>query len=225
MAKKTKADHRAETLGKPWAGIPHVVLNSLAYLHCDLWERAILVELVLGMNGYNNGSIGLSQRQIADRLRTSNFRRIGRSVAGLMEKGLIDVSAEGQWKQRMARQYRLTFVNTGSNGRYHQATNDYRNWRPGGESGAETASAIGADPAEAVSSTSTQPAEAPSAAFNDNPPKLSFGPAEPVSSLISKPYPKAQNQDLGWWSADRIASARIAILDHLALAAGLSRAA
>jgi hypothetical protein len=101
---RQKADHRADTRGKPWAGIPHCVIDSAAYRHLSLWARGLLVEVVREMNGYNNGSIALSQRQMASRLGSSNFRKIGRGIAELMEHGFIDVAVEGQWKTRMARQ-------------------------------------------------------------------------------------------------------------------------
>jgi len=193
MTRAKKADHRADTLGKPWAGIPHVVLDSAAYLHCSLWERAILVEIVRTMNGYNNGAIAVSQRQLAGRLKTSNFRRIGQSIAGLMAKGLIDVAIEGQWKERMARQYRLTFVNTGACGNYKPATNDYRDWRPEAKSGAEAVSARVRKSAERTLAGRKYAAERVPAAGNEELRKSPTDTAEPVSSLIGKPYSPAES--------------------------------
>lgn len=186
---KVKADHRADNRGGAWAGLPHCVLDSLAYQHLSLWGRAVLVEIVRAMNGYNNGEIGLSQRQIADRLRTSNFRSIGRAIAELMQHGFLDVMSEGKWKQRLARQYRLTFVNTGSPGHYRPATNEYRQWRPTAKSGVEPVSAKKGNSAEPVSASAPLPAEPSSAVINGKLPKTPFGSAEPVSSLIGKPYP------------------------------------
>lgn len=189
--RKDKADHRADNRGGPWAGLPHCVLDSPAYQHLSLWGRAVLVELVRTMNGYNNGSIVLSQRQIADRLRTSNFRQIGKAVAELMQHGFVDVEADGRWKQRMAREYRLTFVNTGKPGHYKAATNEYRAWTPTAPaqlSGADTVSADPPNPAEPVSARHPFAAEPVSAGLNGKLPKTPFGSAEPVSSLIDKPY-------------------------------------
>ncbi|MES2119034.1 MAG: hypothetical protein V4513_00475 [Pseudomonadota bacterium] len=99
------------------------------------------------MNGYNNGEIGRSQRQLADALATTNFRAIGRGIAELMEHGFIDVTAEGQWKARQAREYRLTFVSTKTAG----ATNDYRAWVKPEKSCADTASTESRVAAQAVS--------------------------------------------------------------------------
>ena len=186
--KRLRADHRADTRGLPWAGIPHAVIRSPAYRHLSLWGRAVLVEIVHEMNGYNNGSIGISQRQLGERLSTSNFRKIGRAVAELMEHGLIDVAAEGQWKARMARQYRLTFVNTGRPGSYRRATNDYLNWRPE-KSGAETASARQRESAERGSAVSVPAAETGSTESRSYTVTSRFSSDEGASSLINEPYP------------------------------------
>ncbi len=188
---KQKADHRADNRGGPWAGLPHVVLDSLAYRHLSLWGRAVLIEIVRTMNGYNNGEIGISQRQLAERLHTSNFKQIGRAIAELMAHGFLDIVIEGRWKQGKAREYRLTFVNTGSPGHYKAATNEYRDWQPRAKSGAEPVSANKPRTDEPVSANPSAFAEPVSANPNGKLPKTSFRSAEPVSSLISKPYPCA----------------------------------
>ncbi|WP_344710902.1 hypothetical protein [Sphingomonas humi] len=100
------------------------------------------------MNGYNNGEIARSQRQLAEALGTTNFRAIGKGIAELMEHGFIDVTAEGQWKARQAREYRITFVST----KTASATNDYRTWVKREKSCADTASAECRVAAQAASS-------------------------------------------------------------------------
>jgi hypothetical protein len=46
-----------------------------------------------------------------------------------MQHGLLDLSAESVWRERRAREYRLTFVNTSDSiGRTIKATNDYLNF-------------------------------------------------------------------------------------------------
>lgn len=127
MAKrKARADCRADTRGGPWAGIPVCVIKSPAYRDLSLWARAILVELAARMNGYNNGAIGLSHREISEALGNSNLRRIGAAVVELIEHGFLYITVDGAWKQRQARQYRLTFVTTAH--APFGATNEYRNW-------------------------------------------------------------------------------------------------
>lgn len=119
------ADCRADTRGGPWAGIPLCVINSAAYRDLSLHARAVLVEIVARMNGWNNGAIGVSQREIQTALRCTP-RYVVASIAELMEHGFIDVTVAGDWKSRLARQYRLTFVST----KAAKATNDYVTWTP-----------------------------------------------------------------------------------------------
>lgn len=195
---KVKADHRADNRGGPWAGLPHVVIDSPAYRDLSLWGRATLVELVREMNGYNNGAIGLSQRQLSERLRTTNFRAIGRAIAELVTHGFVDVSTEGRWKQRLAREYRLTFVNTGAPGHYRPATNDYQLWQPQ-KSCADDVSAEKSCSADDVSASPRSPADDVSAridAHRGKTAKLASFSADDVSSLISKPYRGARNEPL-----------------------------
>lgn len=132
-SRKVKADCRADTRGGPWAGIPVCVIESAAYRDCSLHARAVLVELVSRMRGYNNGKLAVSQRELVSSLRCSP-RKVVRALAELMEHGFLDVSVEGKWKERMARQYRLTFVST----KNAPATNEYRYWSATGKSGATT---------------------------------------------------------------------------------------
>lgn len=189
--KKLKADNRADTRGGGWVGIPHVVADSLAYRHLGLWGRAVLFEIARAFNGYNNGKIGLSQRQLAERLNTTNFRAIGKAIAELMQHGLIDVTTEGQWKQRMAREYRLTFVTTGDAFHLRAATNDYRDWTPQ-KSSDDGVSARKPVPADNVSARQLNPADNVSAKIAAHQRKTANsqnGAADNVSSLIGKPYP------------------------------------
>ena len=57
----------SDTRGKPWAGIPHAVLDTLLTCIADLRERPSC-RVSQGNDGYNMGAIALSQRQIAERL-------------------------------------------------------------------------------------------------------------------------------------------------------------
>lgn len=123
--RRIKADCRADTRGGSWAGIPICVINSAAYRSLSLAARATLVELVGRMNGYNNGEIGISNRQVVDALHCSP-RTVVAAFAELVDRGMIDVAVEGQWKERQARQYRLTFVST----KTRPATNEYLRWTP-----------------------------------------------------------------------------------------------
>ena len=126
---KQRADHRADLRGKPFVGLPAAVLYSPAYQQLGVVPRAILLELLGRFNGYNNGKIGMSYREMADRLNTKSLKSIGPAIVDLHGHGFIDVTAEGKWKVREARLYRLTFLSSGAHGQV-RATNDYASWTP-----------------------------------------------------------------------------------------------
>lgn len=126
--KSPKADHRADTRGGKWVGIPLKLIESPAYRDLSLWGRAVLIELVACFNGYNNGKIVCTFDQLAERLGNTNRRAMSKAFAEMMEHGFIDVTSEADWKGRKGREYRLTFVNTTPGGKFEAATNDYKDW-------------------------------------------------------------------------------------------------
>jgi DNA-binding transcriptional ArsR family regulator len=127
--KKQKSPHQADTRGGPWLGIPHVVLKSDAFRHLPSFDRCVLLSIVLRFNGRNNGAIAVSYRQIAHDLDRKNQARIVDAIVTLFDHGLIAIAEEGQWIPRKARQYRLTWVSSGPEGRL-APTNEYLDWRP-----------------------------------------------------------------------------------------------
>lgn len=209
-SRKVKADCRADTRGGPWAGIPVCVIKSAAFRDCSVHARAILIELVARMNGYNNGKIAVSQREFADALRC-HARKVVRGIIELWEHGLLDVTVEGKWKERMAREYRLTFVST----KHANATNEYRDWPSPVKSGVATVESENGRFAASVESEaqrigatleSERRSRSRKTAISQNPPDAT------VESLISKPCVGPGLSGL-WWSADRViqAWARLAL--------------
>ena len=192
MAKaKVRADCRADTRGGAWAGIPLCVINSAAHRHLSLYARAILVEITGRMNGWNNGAIAVSQRELREALSCSP-NRVVRGVAELMEHGLLDVTTEGQWKERRAREYRLTFVTT----KARPATNDYLRWAPMEKSGATDAVAgKGQSATDAVAAPPGIATDA-IAAIAEHRRKTAisrYSSATDAVPLISKPYPPSRS--------------------------------
>jgi hypothetical protein len=202
--RKIKADCRADTRGEPWAGIPICVIKSPAYRDCSVHARAILVELVARMNGYNNGKIAVSQRELVDGIGCSP-RKIVRGIAELMEHALIDVETDGKWKERMAREYRLTFVST----KTKSATNDYLHWQPRIKTGATAAVAetrqSGSD-AVAPSSSTDSDAAADARKCLRKIPSSQNRPAADAVSLICKPYVGLEvGASMGWCRTANVA--------------------
>jgi hypothetical protein len=212
--RRIKADCRADTRGGSWAGIPVCLTRSAAYRACSVHSRAILVELVSRMNGYNNGKLAVSQRELVEAIGCSP-RKVVRGIAELMEHGLIDVEAQGKWKERMAREYRLTFVST----KTRPATNDYLHWKPGTKSGA-TALVAGTfeSNSAAVAGISGRGSGVVAKALT-RPRKIANPQIQPASdgvSLIIKPCVGPNlRASATWWTADRILQAQQAILGLL----------
>ena len=203
---KRKVDQRAVTRGGGFTGLPHVVQDSAAYLSLSLYARQVLLEVLRRFNGYNNGRIAISQRELGERLGSTNYRKIGKAVADLVDRGLIDVKTDGDWKARMAREYRLTFVSTGDQVRHVQATEDYRNWCPAIKSGADDASTRIVVSADNASARPTNPADNASASRVAKWRKCvdqKNVAADDASSLIGKPYPPAEMRGSVWWMSNQ----------------------
>lgn len=108
--------------------IPHIVIDSAAYQSCKPTERAILVELVRRYNGYNNGFIGLSARDAADRLHM-NKDTANKALNSLWQKGLIACAKRGgfSFKLRHSSEWRLTWKKCDRTGQF--ASHAYRGWK------------------------------------------------------------------------------------------------
>jgi hypothetical protein len=186
--KRRQSDHRADLRGKPFIGLPAAVLYSAAFTSLSPFARSVLLEILGRFNGYNNGEIAVSYRELAERLSTSNYRRIGAAIVELVTHGLLDVQSEGKWKPRLAREYRLTFISSGKAPPFRPATNDYARIAPGAFSSADDASAGKARFAERASAGTLGLADDASAAIDGNPPNASAVAADDASTLIGKPY-------------------------------------
>lgn len=186
--KRFQADQRADLRGGKFIGLPTVVHKSDAYRSLPVFERAVLTEMLATFNGYNNGKLVVSHRQLADALGNSNYRKISRAVAVLIERGLLDIATESVWKQRRAREYRLTFINSGTAPFVRPATNEYLHWQ---KNDADDVSARNVQSADDVSARPNDAADDVSARTTEKAPKCVGdlkSSADDVSALISKPY-------------------------------------
>jgi hypothetical protein len=99
----------------------------------------------------------------------------------------LDVTAEGKWKAREARLYRLTFISSGAHGQV-QATNEYAAWTP-----REAKSRLplrGTEKPRTVPLTGTEANPAVPLRGTSDPISSVWGKAEPVplrGTLIGKP--------------------------------------
>jgi hypothetical protein len=190
---KRSAPHTADTKAvagvSGFAGIPKCVLKSEAYRRLSLMARAILFEVAGILDGHNNGHIHVSYAELAARLNRKNQAPIGPAIAELMRHGLLDLSAESVWRERKAREYRLTFVNTtDSIGRTIKATNDYLTF--------DATDVVAAKGKSATASVAGQGDAATNAVAGTHgkPPKTKSAAATTGVVLISKPYAARESE-------------------------------
>src|SRR5688572_10341686 len=83
--------------------IPHAVLESPAYRMASLRAKVVLLMLCKRFNGFNNGKIVLSLREITHELGNQNFNAASAALGELVAHGLIELASEYSRGSRLAR--------------------------------------------------------------------------------------------------------------------------
>jgi hypothetical protein len=172
--------------GGGFVSIPNVVVDSEARKCASPRARVILIELIRRHNGYNNGRIAMSQREMSAAIGSGSFTTVAKITAELMEHGLIDLELEGQTWARKAREFRITWLPTGEPPHQKPGTDDWRAF-----CGATTVKAAKPNSATAAGAARKFPAAAVVAAREEKRRKTvdpENGPATSVSAHIGKPY-------------------------------------
>jgi hypothetical protein len=118
---------RGDARGGGYLLLPHCLLNSEAFRTASPRALKMLLALCSKHNGFNNGAIGVGFRELADLVNSQNHGANGKALCQLMERGLVALERSYPKGQRLANEYRLTFVATGET----PATNDYLHWKAG----------------------------------------------------------------------------------------------
>jgi Homeodomain-like domain len=128
MPKGHNRTGRSRTDGR-FTSIPEIVLASPSYVHTSPVARAALIEIARLFNGSNNGRLGLSVRQAADRLGCSKDTA-NRAIRELQEHGFIEPAVKGYFCTKSApraTEWRLTWKRCDRSNAL--ATHDYRRWK------------------------------------------------------------------------------------------------
>jgi hypothetical protein len=80
-----------------YAALPHDVLTSPGYRACSPAARAVMLELIMLHNGFNNGKIGLSIRDAATRCNIGKDTA-ARAFQELDDNGLVDCVEKGSFR-------------------------------------------------------------------------------------------------------------------------------
>lgn len=186
------APHRPDICIRGFIQIPRRVLDSPAYLSLPYSAQALLGQIVSRFYGNNNGRIRFSHAEAMEALGGASTNTVVNGFALLMEHGLIDVETEGDWYQRMAREYRITFISSGDGPPYKRATNDYLNWQPKSPardfSHCEKAAKIG--DSASVSAVGTEESAFENAAEESPNPRNSGNSENPLYCKKESPYKK-----------------------------------
>jgi hypothetical protein len=118
---------KADLRGGQYVLLPHAVLKSEAYRTLPHPARSVLGLLLFRFNGFNNGRIPLSLREIADAFGTTNHAAASDALEMLRARGLVVLAKDYPSGSRLAREYRITFISSGDGGRV-PATNEYVVW-------------------------------------------------------------------------------------------------
>lgn len=122
---KKSAFHKVDQAGgRGFLLLPRSLLESEAYQTLSFRAKAALTILHLRFNGFNNGQIALSSRDMAAALSKSQAQNLA-ALQELEEHGIIALETDFPKVQRKAREYRLTFVSSGPERSVRPATNDY----------------------------------------------------------------------------------------------------
>ncbi|MBY6127856.1 hypothetical protein KUW15_03915 [Qipengyuania aquimaris] len=128
-ADKVEHDGRYHTL-------PENVTGSPAFLHLSPRGMQAIFHLIRAFNGFNNGKIVMSARQLAHLMSMGGHPCTAKTAAAalreLAEHGLIAITQREVWRSGMAREYRLTFIRTYCEHSRTSvpASHEWKRWRP-----------------------------------------------------------------------------------------------
>jgi hypothetical protein len=173
--------------------LPHCLLTSEAFQTASPRAVKVLLTLCAKHNGFNNGAIGIGFRELAEAMDSHNHGANGKALCQLMERGIVTLERSYPKGQRLANEYRLTFVSTAN----APATNDYLSWRrgdagtrkkaPGGNfRAAETSTRSAVRVATASTGEETSRCENLNGG-DENPPFLGSSPVAIASTHIVQP--------------------------------------
>lgn len=127
MGKGKRKAEQADRRSGSYFLFPQCLLDSAAWRALSPFGVKLLMGLCAHHNGWNNGKITFSARQAAESVGTVNFHAIARGFRELELLGFVALEKDHPRGQRLAREYRLTFVGVGE----RPATNEYLGWAQG----------------------------------------------------------------------------------------------
>jgi hypothetical protein len=127
-----KASHRADKKGRsktgpPFVSVPLYMLESPAWRALSAVGRAAWLEVARLYKGHNNGQLGLSARDLGERLNCSKATA-ARALNELEVKGFVGVQKVGRYGQKDASEYFLTLYRNDVN--FDLPSKAFTRWTP-----------------------------------------------------------------------------------------------
>ncbi len=111
--------------------------------------RSALYVMLERFNGFNNGRICLSIDNLGAALGNQNHAANSRALVELMDRGFLECVAGANHIKSKAREYRLTFIESGHRGQ-EKATNEWKLWQAPKKNGPEATATREWKPVEAT---------------------------------------------------------------------------
>lgn len=114
---KGKSEHRMSI--RDSGGFVQIPKTTIGALLKQVSFRGVMVfqAIALRFNGYNNGKIVVSMREIAETIGSSDHGANARAITELVQAGFVWIGATYAKGSRLAREYGLTFISSGEGGK------------------------------------------------------------------------------------------------------------
>lgn len=202
--KNKNAPHKIDKRGETYFMVPHAVYDSVAYATISVRAKTLLYGFLRRLNGYNNGKLTYSAREMASDLNGTHHAYVQEAVEELIAGGFVVMTKSHPKISRMANEWRLTFAAYGLHENPIPATNEYKDaspksikavrrhheekrkrFRKGKHSGVETGSTENPDAVETGSTVGKHSVETGSTVSDGNKPKTPSASVETGSTHIS----------------------------------------
>lgn len=124
MKRDKPRTQRAWNGGDGYVLIPHRVFD-FAVSRLSFRAYGAFSVLIRRFNGFNNGRIGLALSGLDESLGTKNRSANAAALHEVIAYGLVRIARDCRREQRLAREYRLTFIESGVGAEMQPATNEW----------------------------------------------------------------------------------------------------
>ena len=128
-SKQNKAPHKVDKRGKHYFVGAHAVYDSTAFKATSVRAKVLFFGFMRRLNGYNNGKLTYSAREMCDDL-GAHYSRVQEALEELIVGGFVVMTKSHPKVSRLANEWRLTCAAYGLHENPIPATNEYKDVSP-----------------------------------------------------------------------------------------------